>query len=77
MPTKLFGASWMRQTKQSLIALEDANVSFEFVDINDQPYMAGVLTTVLGEYQLPVLFVDGRPYKGGSRINEYLREATK
>ena len=76
MPTKLFGANWMRQTKQVITNLEDAGVAFEFIDVSDEPHLASALTIILGEYVLPVLIVDGHAYKGGTKVNEYLRNRT-
>lgn len=76
MATKLFGAIWMRQTKQAITSLEDADVAFDYIDVGNEPHLASALTTILGDYNLPVLIVDGQAYKGGARVNEYLKNRT-
>jgi len=72
MAVKLFGASWMRQTRTAQNILSGSDVAFTYIDIQQNPIIAQALDTVLGEYSLPVLFVDGRPYKGVEKVREYI-----
>ena len=70
---KLFGASWMRQTRTAINILDDANIGYDFVDVHSNPKTALALEGILGQYTLPVLFVEGRHYKGVERVREYIK----
>ena len=72
MAVKLFGATWMRQTRTAQNILSGANVAYTYVDVQQNPTITQALDTILGEYSLPVLFVDGRPYKGVEKVREYI-----
>ena len=72
MAVKLFGASWMRQTRTAQNILASSDIAFTYVDVQKNPIMTQALDTVLGDYSLPVLFVDGRAYKGVEKVREYL-----
>ena len=52
--------------------LSGANVAYTYVDVQQNPTITQALDTILGEYSLPVLFVDGRPYKGVEKVREYI-----
>ena len=71
MAVKLFGASWMRQTRTAQNILAGSNIAFTYVDVQENPTITQALDTILGEYSLPILFVDGRPYKGVEKVREY------
>jgi len=73
VPVKLFGVSWMRQTRSAQSMLSDADVPFTFIDVGDKPHMASALEVIVGEHTLPVLLVDGIPYKGVERVREYIK----
>tara|TARA_Y100000022_G_C12956555_1_gene242748 strand:+ start:140 stop:373 length:234 start_codon:yes stop_codon:yes gene_type:complete len=77
MPTKLFGASWMRQTRTAINILDDANIGYQFIDVHAEPTIALALEGAIGPYTLPVLFVDGREYKGVEKVREYIKSTTK
>jgi glutaredoxin len=53
--------------------LSDADIPFTYVDIGDLPHMASALETIVGEHTLPVLLVDGKPYKGVERVRKYIK----
>tara|TARA_B100002019_G_C21267811_1_gene600363 strand:+ start:3223 stop:3393 length:171 start_codon:yes stop_codon:yes gene_type:complete len=53
--------------------LSDADVPFTFIDVGDKPHMASALEVIVGEHTLPVLLVDGIPYKGVERVREYIK----
>jgi len=71
----LFGASWMRQTRAARTMLSDADIAYIYVDVQENPHFSSALDTILGEYSLPVLIVDGRAYKGVEKVREYVRSA--
>ncbi|MAK20586.1 MAG: hypothetical protein CMA05_04660 [Euryarchaeota archaeon] len=73
VPVKLFGVSWMRQTRSVQTMLSDADIPFTYVDIGDLPHMASALETIVGKHVLPVLLVDGKPYKGVERVRKYIK----
>ena len=73
MAVKLFGASWMRQTRTAQNILSGSNIAYTYVDVQQNPIMTQALDHILGEYSLPVLFVDGRAYKGVEKVREYIR----
>ena len=73
VPVKLFGVSWMRQTRSVQTMLSDADIPFTYVDIGDKPHMASALETIVGEHVLPVLLVDGKPYKGVERVRKFIK----
>ena len=75
MAVRLFGASWMRQTRTARTILEDANVAYHYIDVQEKPAIASALDTILGEYSLPVLMVNGRAYKGVEKVREYIRQS--
>ena len=75
VPVKLFGVSWMRQTRSAQAMLSDADVPFTFIDVADNPRMASALEVIIGGHTLPVLLVDGIPYKGVERVKEYIKSA--
>ena len=53
--------------------LSDADMAYIYVDVQENPQIASALDTILGEYSLPVLIVDGRAYKGVEKVREYIR----
>ena len=55
--------------------LSDADMAYIYVDVQENPQIASALDTILGEYSLPVLIVDGRAYKGVEKVREYIRSA--
>jgi len=75
MTVKLFGASWMRQTRTALTILDDANIAYVYADVVENPQLSSALDTILGEYSLPVLMVDGRAYKGVEKVREFVKQA--
>ncbi len=54
--------------------LEDANIRFEFVDIEDttSPRMSQVIA-LTNDKELPQLFVEGVAYVGKEQIRRYVR----
>ena len=75
MLTKLWGLSWQNQTKTVIQMMEDANIRYEFIDVEstDSPRMAQILA-LTGEKELPQLFVGGTSYVGKKEIRTYIRE---
>jgi len=73
MLVKLWGLSWQSQTKAVIGMLEDANVRFDFVDVEDadSPRMEQIIA-LTGEKELPQLFVEGVAYIGKQEIRRYL-----
>ena len=63
----------MRQTKEARNILNDAKVKYKYVDVEETTYLSKCLNTIVGEYKLPVLFHDGKPYVAMEGIREYLR----
>ena len=53
--------------------LEDANIRFDFIDVEDtdSPRMEQVLA-LTGEKELPQLFVEGVAYVGKQEIRRYI-----
>ena len=72
MPVKLFGAAWMRQTRTAINILDDANIGYQFIDVHTEPKLAVALEGLVGTYTLPVMFVDGREYRGVEKVREYI-----
>tara|TARA_B100000287_G_C20609876_1_gene771602 strand:+ start:320 stop:586 length:267 start_codon:yes stop_codon:yes gene_type:complete len=74
MLIKLWGLSWQQQTKSVMQMLEDANIRFEFVDIEDttSPRMSQVIA-LTNDKELPQLFVEGVAYVGKEQIRRYVR----
>ncbi len=54
--------------------LEDANIRFEFVDIEDttSPRMSQIIA-LTNDKELPQLFVEGVAYVGKEQIRRYVR----
>ena len=73
VPVKLFGVSWMRQTRSAMAMLSDADVGYTYIDVGDKPNMASVLDVIVGKYTLPVLLVDGKSYKGVDNVRKYIK----
>ena len=75
MPTKLFGANWMRQSKMAQKVLDSHDIAYIFVDVSKLPHVTQILSIVVGdeEVQLPILFVDGVAYKGVERIRGFAK----
>ena len=73
MGVVLFGANWMRQTKEARDILEDGKVEYNYVNVEDATYISKCLTTIVGDYKLPVLFHDGKPHVSLEGVREYLR----
>ena len=73
MLVKLWGLSWQSQTKAVMNMLEDANIRFDFIDVEDtdSPRMEQVLA-LTGEKELPQLFVEGVAYVGKQEIRRYI-----
>tara|TARA_B100001250_G_C19615798_1_gene707114 strand:- start:400 stop:666 length:267 start_codon:yes stop_codon:yes gene_type:complete len=73
MLIKLWGLSWQQQTKSVIQMLEDANIKFDFVDIEDttSPRMAQILA-LSNDKELPQLFVEGVVYVGKEQIRRYV-----
>lgn len=73
MQIKLWGLSWQNQTKSAIRMLEDANIRYDFVDVEstDSPRMAQILA-LSGEKELPQLFVEGVTYVGKQQIRRYI-----
>jgi glutaredoxin len=73
MLVKLWGLSWQSQTKSVINMLEDANVRFDFVDVEDtdSPRMEQIIA-LTGDKELPQLFVEGVAYVGKQEIRRYL-----
>ncbi len=63
----------MRQTRTAINILDDSNIGYTFVDVHAEPKLALALEGVVGPYTLPVLFVDGRAYKGVERVRDYIK----
>ena len=74
MLIKLCGLSWQQQTKSVMQMLEDANIRFEFVDIEDttSPRMSQIIA-LTNDKELPQLFVEGVAYVGKEQIRRYVR----
>ena len=73
MLIKLWGLSWQQQTKSIIQMLEDANIKFDFVDIEDtsSPRMSQLIA-LSSEKELPQLFVEGVVYVGKQQIRRYI-----
>lgn len=73
MLVKLWGLSWQSQTKAVINMLEDANIRFDFIDVEDtdSPRMEQILA-LTGEKELPQLFVEGVAYIGKQEIKRYI-----
>ena len=73
MLIKLWGLSWQQQTKAVMQILEDANIKFDFVDIEDttSPRMSQVIA-LTNDKELPQLFVEGVAYVGKEQIRKYV-----
>jgi len=73
MLVKLWGLSWQSQTKSVINMLEDANVRFDFIDVEDtdSPRMEQIIA-LTGDKELPQLFVEGVAYVGKQEIRRYL-----
>ena len=73
MLIKLWGLSWQQQTKSIMQMLEDANIKFDFVDIEDtsSPRMSQLIA-LSNEKELPQLFVEGVVYVGKQQIRRYI-----
>ena len=63
----------MRQTKEARDILNGAKVNYEYVEVEETTYISKCLNTIVGEYKLPVLFHDGRPYIALEGVREYLK----
>ena len=76
MLIKLWGLSWQQQTKSVMQMLEDANIRFEFVDIEDttSPRMSQIIA-LTNDKELPQLFVEGVAYVGKEQIRRYVIRA--
>lgn len=55
--------------------LDDANIAYVYADVVENPQLSSALDTILGEYSLPVLMVDGRAYKGVEKVREFVKQA--
>ena len=53
--------------------LEDANIEYDFVDIEDttSPKMSQIIA-LTGEKELPQLFIEGVAYVGKQQIRNYI-----
>jgi hypothetical protein len=73
MLVKLWGLSWQSQTKSVISILEDARISFDFIDVEDMdsPRMEQILA-LTGDKELPQLFVEGVAYIGKQEIRRYI-----
>ncbi len=74
MKVKLWGISWQSQTKDAITMLNDANVRFDFIDIEDfDSLRMEQILALSGDKKLPQLFVNGIMYAGRGQIREYLK----
>ena len=73
MGVVLFGASWMRQTKEARDILDDGKVEYNYVDVEEATHITKCLNTIVGDYKLPILFHDGKPHVSLEGVREYLR----
>jgi len=73
MLVKLWGLSWQSQTKAAIGMLEDAKITFDFIDVEDMdsPRMEQILA-LTGDKELPQLFVEGVAYIGKQEIRRYI-----
>ena len=73
MLNKLWGLSWQSQTKSVIQMLEDANIEYDFTDIEDtsSPKMSQIIA-LTGEKELPQLFIEGVAYVGKQQIRNYI-----
>jgi len=73
MSVKLWGLSWQSQTKSVINMLEDGNIKFDFIDVEDMdsPRMEQILA-LTGDKELPQLFVEGVAYIGKQQIRRYI-----
>ena len=74
MGVALFGASWMRQTKEARDILDDKKVEYDYIDVEGATYITKCLNTIVGVYKLPILFHDGKAHVSLEGVREYLRD---
>ena len=73
MGIKLLGLPWSKATKKAITMLNDAKVSFEFVDLEEtNSSRMEMMVALTGRTELPQMFVNGVCYVGNQQIREYI-----
>ena len=73
MKPKLFGAEDSSSTKKTLVILQDAGVSYEYVEtVSDESDTMEALSSITGSFELPQLLVGGESYVGFGAISKYI-----
>lgn len=74
MDGKLLGLEWSNATKKSRMLLDDANVSYTFIDLEESSSRKmEAMVALTGKTELPQLFIGGTSYVGIERIRRYIR----
>jgi len=70
---KLFGAEDSSSTKKTLVILQDAGVSYEYVEtVSAESDTMEALSSITGSFELPQLLVGGESYVGFGAISKYI-----
>ena len=73
MKPKLFGAGDSSSTKKTLVILQDAGVSYEYVEtVSAESDTMEALSSITGSFELPQLLVGGESYVGFGAISKYI-----
>ena len=73
MKPKLFGAKDSSSTKKTLVILQDAGVSYEYVEtVSAESDTMEALSSITGSFELPQLLVGGESYVGFGAISKYI-----
>ena len=73
MKPKLFRAEDSSSTKKTLVILQDAGVSYEYVEtVSAESDTMEALSSITGSFELPQLLVGGESYVGFGAISKYI-----
>ena len=73
MKPKLFAAEDSSSTKKTLVILQDAGVSYEYVEtVSAESDTMEALSSITGSFELPQLLVGGESYVGFGAISKYI-----
>ena len=73
MAVKLMGLPWSKATKRAVVLLNDANIQYQFVNLEEtNSRKMEMLVSLTGRTELPQMFVGGVSYVGVEQISGYI-----
>ena len=71
MPVKLFAVTDETESKQAMALLEEADMDYELIEPEATLMGYQVMVAVTGTRRTPVLFVDGKAYRGLEAVQSF------